>query len=239
MLFNLIVLLRALILCCPFLLPCYGVPRGFVDEGVTVAIAITGAFAPNPRQNGKPMLLLSSKEGVIHVIENPDESDDTMVVLDIENRICHNGERGLQSIRPHPDFAENRYIYLFYSSLREGCLEDINNGPPNRLSRFTMDADTLQIDVDSEVVLLQVTPTLKRVHNGGNIAFGVDRKLYVTTGDGGSRNPAVSQDLGHLHGKILRLNDDGSIPTDNPYAHEGVACGEIGGYIKNGICSEV
>ena len=58
------------------------------------------------------MLLLSSKEGIIRVLEDPDESDESMVVLDIENRICHNGERGLQSIRPHPDFAENRYIYL-------------------------------------------------------------------------------------------------------------------------------
>ena len=231
--------LGALILSCLFCLSCYAVPRGFVDEGVTVAVAITGAFAPNPRQNGKPMLLLSSKEGIIRVLEDPDESDETMVVLDIENRICHNGERGLQSIRPHPDFAENRYIYLFYARLKEGCLEDINDGPPNRLSRFTMDANTLQIDVDSEVVILQVTPTLKRVHNGGNIAFGVDRKLYVTTGDGGSRNPAVSQDLGHLHGKILRLNDDGTVPNDNPFANEGVACGEIGGYIQNGICSEV
>jgi glucose/arabinose dehydrogenase len=222
-----------------FFSTCNALPRGFVDEGVTVAIAITGAFAPNPRQNGKPMLLLSSKEGIVRVLEDPDESDETMVVLDIEDRICHNGERGLQSIRPHPDFAENRFIYLFYASLREGCLEDINDGPPNRLSRFTMDANTLQIDVDSEVVILQVTPTLKRVHNGGNIAFGVDRKLYVTTGDGGSRNPAVSQDLGHLHGKILRLNDDGTVPNDNPFAYEGVACGKNGGYIKNGICSEV
>ena len=98
---------------------------------------------------------------------------------------------------------------------------------------------TLEIDMDSEVVLLETAPLPKRMHNGGNIVFGNDGKMWVTTGDGGSRDPAVSQDLGHLHGKILRLNDDGTIPSDNPYASNGVKCSSIGGSTATGVCAEV
>ena len=215
------------------------VPSGFVAEAITDIKSITGAFAPNPRKNWKPMLLLSTKNGEIFVLEDPDNSDDSFVVADFESRICHDGERGLQSIRPHPNFKSNRYIYMFYASIRNGCVQSLTEGPRNRLSRFTMNADTLKIDYSTEVVLLETSPSLKNVHNGGNIAFGNDGKLWVTTGDGGSHDPAVSQDLGHLHGKILRLNDDGSIPSDNPYASGGVKCGNSGGNTKNGVCGEV
>ena len=218
--------------------PSHGVPNGFVEEGVVQVTAITGAFAPNPRNGGKPMLLLSSKEGTVRVLEDPDNSDDNIVVADLRRYMCHNGERGLQAIRPHPDFADNQYIYMFYSRIRSGCQEDANEGPRNRLSRFKMNKSTLMIDLSSENVLFETPPTPKKMHNGGNIEFGNDGKLYVTTGDGGSRNPAVSQDLGHLHGSILRLNDDGTIPSDNPYAGA-VKCGKSGGKTRNGICAEM
>jgi glucose/arabinose dehydrogenase len=219
--------------------PSYSVPRGFVDEGIADLIAITGAFAPNPRNGGKPMLLLSSKEGQVFVMEDPDNSDESFVVADLESRLCANGERGLQTIRPHPDFKDNRFIYMFYSRKRDGCLEDATLGPRNRLVRFKMDKDTLKIDLDSEFILLETPPTPKRVHNGGNIAFGNDGMIYVTTGDGGSRSPAVSQDPSHLHGSILRLRDDGTVPNDNPFAADGVRCGQSGGKTSNGICSEM
>jgi glucose/arabinose dehydrogenase len=221
--------------------PSHGIPSGFVDEGVASMVAITGAFAPNPRNGNKPMLLASNKFGKIMAIEDPDNSGAFIEVVDLESRMCHNGERGLQSIRPHPDFAINQYLYVFYAQENNGCFEDPETGPRNRLSRFTMDKDTLKLDLESELILLETPPLPKRVHNGGNIAFGNDGKLYVTTGDGGSRSPAVSQDPGHLHGKILRLNEDGSIPTDNPFAAEGVACGLIGGKTTSDgdVCGEV
>lgn len=55
----------------------------------------------------------------------------------------------------------------------------------------------------------------KRMHNGGALAFGNDGKLYITTGDGGDRSNAGTLD--NLHASILRLNDDGTIPDDNPF----------------------
>lgn len=219
-------------------------PSGFVDEAIADLDAITGAFAPNPRKNGQPMLLLSTKLGEIFVLEDPDNSHQDSIVVVVANwksHMCHDGERGLQSIRPHPDFISNRYIYMFYTRLVDGCAESATDGPGNRLSRFTMNGDTLEIDYSTELVLLETSPSLKHNHHGGNIAFGNDGKLWVTTGDGGSRDPAVSQDLGHLHGKILRLNDDGSIPSDNPYASDGVKCAESGGQTRSdgGVCGEM
>jgi glucose/arabinose dehydrogenase len=222
--------------------PSRSVPSGFVEEGVAQIVAITGAFAPNPRNADKPMLLLSAKEGRVRVLEDPDNSDNEITVADLGSQMCTNGERGLQAIRPHPDFKNNRFIYMFYSRKRDGCLEDETSGPRNRLSRFKMSSDTLKIDLGSEMVLLETPPTPKQVHNGGNIAFGNDGKLYVTTGDGGSRrgSPPVSQDLAHLHGSILRINDDGTIPSDNPYAASGVTCGAKGGKTASGgICAEM
>lgn len=66
--------------------------------------------------------------------------------------------------------------------------------------------------------------------------FGVDGKLYVTTGDGGdSKN---SQPLYNTHGSIVRLNDDGSVPADNPFT--GVRCADTGGVTsEDEVCSEV
>jgi glucose/arabinose dehydrogenase len=220
--------------------PTDGLPTGFIDEGVANLDAITGAFAPNPRNDGKPMLLLSSKKGKIMVLEDPDNSDENIVIADLESIMCHNGERGLQSIRPHPNFSQNRYIYMFYMRLSNDCIQDVQDGPRNRLSRFTMDSDTLEIDLSTEKILMETPPMPNIIHNGGNIAFGNDQTMYVTTGDGGT-TVEVSQDLGHLHGKILRLNDDGTIPSDNPYASGGVECGTNGqGFTNSGAaCAEV
>ena len=81
------------------------VPSGFVDETVADIVAITGAFAPNPRKGEKPMLLLSAKTGTIYVLEDPDNSDTTFAVAALGSRMCNEGERGLQSIRPHPNFT--------------------------------------------------------------------------------------------------------------------------------------
>jgi hypothetical protein len=56
------------------------------------------------------MLLLSPKEGTIMVLEDPDNNNDMNVIADLEGIICANGECGLQTTRPHPDFAENRWL---------------------------------------------------------------------------------------------------------------------------------
>lgn len=224
------------------------VPSGFVDEGVIDLDAITGAFVPNPRNNGKPMLLLSAKEGEINALEDPDNSDDSIQVADMSSILCTNGERGLQTILPHPDFNANRYIFMYYSRKVNNCPEDASTGPSNRLSRFTMSATTLQIDINSEVVLLETPPSPKRVHNGGAMSIGNDGLLYLTTGDAGTREPAYSQDLRNLYGKILRLDINGNVPDSNPFTKSsggsGVSCRKSKGRPPSGspsdaVCEEI
>lgn len=224
--------------------------EGFIEELVASQRAFTGAFIPNPQEpdTKPPMLLLSMKRGIVHVMTNPDESTSAQKILDIEYKLCTNGERGMQSIVPHPNFAQNNWLYIYYTAFAEGCLEDPILGPRNRLSRVKMDPQTLRIMNETEEVLMEGAPTHKFFHNGGAIKFGNDGKIYVTTGDGGGDGKGTSQDLTNLHGSILRLNDDGSVPFDNPMTYQGgfngVPCGQTGGVLprnapNNAVCSEI
>ena len=120
-------------------------------------------------------------------------------VVNIGNiNVTANGESGLLGIAVDPQFSQNNYIYLFYTS---------NNG--NRVSRFVLN-DQLQ----NETVLIDGIPS-GTIHNGGRIKFGPDGKLFITTGD--ANNRTSSQDLNSLSGKVLRINKDGTVPSDNQY----------------------
>jgi Glucose / Sorbosone dehydrogenase len=110
--------------------------KGFIEELVASQKGFTGAFIPHPKGDGfSPMLLIASKTGDVHVVPDPDNSIDTQLVLDISANLCTNGERGLQAVTPHPNFTQNYYIYMYYTLLRDECLEDPVYGAYNRLSR--------------------------------------------------------------------------------------------------------
>ena len=97
-------------------------PDGFVKEFVSNRSGVSGKFASNPRKNGTPMLLIASDSGTVRALENPDEADEAITMLDLrfeDNEICTNGERGLQSVAIDPNFDENYFIYVFYTSYRE------------------------------------------------------------------------------------------------------------------------
>jgi glucose/arabinose dehydrogenase len=114
------------------------------------------------------------------------------------------GEGGLMGIALHPNFAQNSYVYLYYTTNE--------NGRKNRVDRFRLESDRLDFDG----VILENIPGAQ-YHDGGQIDFGPDGKLYVATGD--ASKPDSAQDTRSLAGKILRLNDDGSIPSDNPFGN--------------------
>lgn len=119
------------------------------------------------------------------------------------------GERGLLGIAFDPNFPTNRYVYVYYT----------HNASPdkNRVSRFTADAANPDVaEPGSEVVILDDIGADTGFHNGGAVHFGSDGKLYIGVGDGGATS-SNSQSLSTLSGKLLRINPDGSIPTDNPY----------------------
>jgi glucose/arabinose dehydrogenase len=117
--------------------------------------------------------------------------------------VLHIGEGGLLGMALHPDFATNGWIYLFLTSTQG--LEIVN-----RVERYVYKDHTL-----SERVLILEGIRGAPIHDGGRIKFGPDGMLYITTGDSGK--PDLSQDRDSLNGKILRVRDDGSIPTDNPF----------------------
>jgi glucose/arabinose dehydrogenase len=113
-------------------------------------------------------------------------------------------ERGLLGIALDPDFARDGFVYLYYSYAGAG------GATLNRLVRMH---DTNGAGTD-ETILVDNIPGSSN-HDGGRIAFGPDGKLYVATGDG--EQQARAQDRQSLGGKILRLEKDGSVPSDNPF----------------------
>jgi glucose/arabinose dehydrogenase len=116
------------------------------------------------------------------------------------------GYQGLMDMTLDPDFESNHYYYVFYTL-----------GSPNRdrVARFTVTEDHLGTVPGSEFVVYQDPVDAEAEHHGGALNFGGDGKLYITTGEhfGGS----IAQSLTSPRGKILRVNADGSVPTDNPF----------------------
>lgn len=117
----------------------------------------------------------------------------------------HRGEGGLLGLALHPDFEQNSYIYLYLTTAEGG-------GLTNRVERYRLSGNRLS----ERTVIIENIPGAS-YHDGGRIAFGPDGKLYVGTGDAGDESSA--QDTASLAGKILRVNDDGSVPHDNPFGN--------------------
>lgn len=188
------------------LLCCFGsmrdvaqqLPPGFnvvkVTEGLTNPTAM--AFAPDGR------LFVTEQWGVVRVIKNGTLLPESMIELNID----YTGERGLVGIAVDPHFVHNGYIYVYYT---------LAVGPyHNRVSRFTVVGD--KATLESELVLLEIEPPLySETHNGGAMHFGPDGKLYIGIGDH-AYGPNAQEPDSH-HGKLLRINPDGSIPADNPH----------------------
>jgi len=170
-------------------------------------------------------LLATSKSGYLRwssMVGNDRNGEvKSEIILDLSSRLCDNGERGLSSVEPHPQYgAENPYIFLFYTTpyQNNNCEEDDKRGPVNRLSRFVLDPTTYECNINSEVIFFETEPLARDHHNAGDIAFGKDGLMYVTLGDMG--NSPASQDATKLHGSIVRLTADNEIPAGNPYSYE-------------------
>lgn len=174
------------------------VPSGFSDAVWVGNLPSTTAmtFMPDGRA------LVTQQTGALRVIKNGALLGTPMVSLTVNS----SGERGLLGVAVDPQFSSNRWIYLYYTTPTPAV--------HNRLSRFTVSGDG--VVGGSEVVLLELNNLSGATnHNGGAIHFGPDGKLYVAVGD--NANSANAQTLNNLLGKMLRLNKDGSIPSDNPF----------------------
>jgi glucose/arabinose dehydrogenase len=153
------------------------------------------AFAPDGR------LFVCEQAGSLRVIKDGELLPEPFVNVTVDL----SEERGLLGVAFDPDFVNNHYVYVYYTAATPSI--------HNRISRFTANGDVAL--AGSEVTILELDPLVAGFHNGGAIAFDEDGKLYVAVGD--NANGSNAQLLTSLNGKMLRMNADGTIPTDNPF----------------------
>ena len=178
---------------------------GFKIEKVAGGLQVPWSivWAPDGR------MIFTERPGRVRVIENGKlRPQPLFVVEDVEAA----GESGLMGLALHPEFSSNRLLYLSYA-YPEG-------GVRVRVVRYRETPEGL---VERRVIIENLPAA--RFHAGCRLRFGPDGKLYITTGDAGQR--PLAQQLDSLAGKTLRVNDDGSVPPDNPFVGQQNARPEI------------
>jgi glucose/arabinose dehydrogenase len=229
-----------------------------VDPHLDVRTVVQGLITPISMAFLGPndFLLLEKNTGKVHRITNGSD----VVALDLAVNFA--SERGLLGIALHPGFASNRGVYLYWTESTTGADSGNLADVPllgNRVDRFTWMGSSLVFH--SNIIRLRAFQAdagqpLRGNHDGGVLRFGPDGKLYIVIGDNGRRGQLQNLPCGptatcpgtivaddqfggpepdnaHLTGVILRLNDDGSAPSDNPFFRAGAGRGgEVGANIQ-------
>jgi glucose/arabinose dehydrogenase len=173
-------------------------PTGFTETQVVTGLSnpTAMAFAPDGR------LFVCLQGGQLRVVKN----DALLPTPFLSVTVNSSGERGLLGVTFDPQFATNNFVYVYYTATTPAV--------HNRVSRFTANGDVAT--AGSETVLFELDNLSSATnHNGGAMHFGPDGKLYVAVGENASG--ANAQSFGNLLGKMLRINKDGTIPSDNPF----------------------
>ena len=183
----------------------------------------------NLKHAGDDRLFAAEQDGIIKII-NANGTVNSTPFLDIELRVGSSGtEQGLLGLAFHPDYDINGYFFVNYTDTSGDTV----------ISRFSRDGSNPDLaDPNSELIVLTYSQPFSN-HNGGELQFGPDGYLYISSGDGGSGGDPQDngQDLGTLLGKILRIDVNNStmanpyvIPADNPFVGTAGARGEIWAY---------
>ena len=173
-------------------------PSGFTATLVASGLASPTAmqFAPDGR------LFVAEQGGRLRVIKDGALLPTPFLTLTVSSV----GERGVLGVAFDPAFSTNQFVYVYYTATTPAI--------HNRISRFTANGDVAA--AGSELIILELDNLSSATnHNGGALAFGSDGKLYAAVGE--NANGANAQMFTNLHGKMLRINNDGTFPTDNPF----------------------
>ena len=226
-----------------------------VDQNLGVRTVTTNLNQPTSMAfiGAGDLFVLEKASGKVQRVLNGNVS----TVLDLP--VNSNSERGLLGIALHPDFPSNPGVYLYWTETTTGADSIVAIETPllgNRVDRFVWNGSTLSFETN--LIRLRALQTdagqpPRGNHDGGVIRFGPDRKIYIYIGDVGRRGQMQNlpdspgpggnmpddqfggpePDNAHLTGVILRLNDDGSTPTDNPFVLAGaVRGGEAGANLQ-------
>lgn len=171
-------------------------------NGVTMPVGLT--FAPDGR-----LFFNEAFNGVLRVAERVDGQARLLPQPFAQLITAKGPEAGMLGVALHPEFEQNHWVYLYYTEPDPNRQDRVPLR--NRVVRFT---ERDNVGTEMTVILDDLAVSRRGVHNGGVLRFGPDGKLYVTVGN--AEEKANSSDPKKLNGKVLRLNPDGSIPSDNP-----------------------
>ena len=178
-------------------------PPGFTDSRVVSGLTnpMDMEFAPDGR------LFVAEQAGRLRIVK----PDGTLVTfLNISTKVDSSGDRGLQALTFDPGFSTNRYVYLNYTKKATSTTP-----VHNRIVRVTASGDRVVAGSEKLIFRLGNQSATNNGHMGGALDFGKDDKLYTVTGE--NKTPDKAQQLTNLFGKMLRINKNGTIPTDNPF----------------------
>lgn len=182
---------------------------------VTVITSLDEPWAMSFLPDGR--LLISEKKGALRVVTRNGEKSAPVAGVP---KVDYGGQGGLGDVVLHPDYASNNVIYLSFVEAGEG---DVRGAAVMR-ARLTLNGSGGELS-DGTIVWRQEPKVTGQGHYAHRIAFSPEGKMFITSGDRQKFTPA--QDMDQNLGNVIRLNEDGSVPSDNPFADRGGITAQI------------